>query len=168
MMKRLERCGIAAILLTLCNLQSYLPGQTTPKVAAAPEMVPYVPIHSKLGPIQPCSDFSASPEKDVIYRTEVGISPPVETRVVTVVLTEKGKEAYRKNLFQDPNDVTSKISVVVGPKGKPTAPCLERAAGFDLDQQAAEAVMQYRFKPALKDGKPIWMRIHLEVRYQTH
>jgi protein TonB len=51
---------------------------------------------------------------------------------------------------------------VIDTKGKPTAPCLVKAAGFDLDQQSAEAVMQYRFKPALKDGKPIPVRMQIE------
>ena len=46
--------------------------------------------------------------------------------------------------------------------------CLQILAGFGLDDEAAEAVRQYRFKPATKDGKPIAMCVTIEVNYQAH
>ena len=143
-------------------------GQTGPEIETSPEFVPYKPPRLKLPPIQSCPDFQANPENGVLYKRGEGIVPPKVARGVWVGLTKQGKDAYRNNLFKDPNEVISRISVVVDIEGKPSVPCLARAAGFDLDQQAAEAAMQYRFKPAQKDGKPIAMRMQVEVRYQTH
>jgi hypothetical protein len=165
-MNRLEI--FAVICLTLSSHPCSLAGQKGPRIETSPEFVPYKEPHSKLPPIQPCRDFQANPEDGVLYKGGEGIVPPKVTRGVWVGLTKQGKDAYRNNLFKDPNEVISRISVVVDTEGKPNEPCLARAAGFDLDQQAAEVAMQYRFKPAQKDGKSIAMRMQVEVRYQTH
>ena len=167
-MKRHYIFVIALLVLGLCAEGNELIGQSLPQIGTSPEVVPYKPSHSKLPSIQPCPDFRANPEKDVVYGIAQGITPPKPTRLVSVGLTEQGKEAYRNNLFKDQNEVISRISVVIDSKGKPRDPCLVRAAGFDLDQQSAEVAMQYRFKPAEKDGKPLAVRSQIEVRYQTH
>jgi len=168
MNRRHVMLGIAVIALTLWAEEKAPAGQEGPQFEVSPPVVPYKPSRSKLPPIQSCQDFQKNPEKDVVYKIGEGITPPKPTRFVTVGLTEQGKEAYRTNLFQDPNEVVSRISVVVDTQGKPRDPCLVRAAGFDLDQQAAEVAIQYRFKPAQKDGKPVAMQMQIEVLYQTH
>jgi protein TonB len=35
-----------------------------------------------------------------------------------------------------------------------------------LDEKAVEAVRQYRFKPAMKDGRPVPVEIYVEVNFQ--
>jgi protein TonB len=35
-----------------------------------------------------------------------------------------------------------------------------------LDEKAIEAVNQYRFKPAMKDGEPVPVRITVEVNFR--
>ena len=167
-MTRRKSAGIVAFGLLLSIQLTSLHGQAGPQFRKSPEFVPYKPGHTKLPPIQPCQDFQSNPEKDVVYKSGAGVVSPEVTRSVWVGLTEQGKEAYRNNLFKDPNEVISRISIVVNLEGKPNDPCLVRAAGFDLDQQAAEVAMQYRFKPALKEGKSVAMRMQIEVRYQTH
>jgi len=167
-MKRLIILGIAVIASTMWANEEASVAQAGPRFEESPPVVPYKPSHTKLPPIQPCPDFGANPEKDVIYKVGEGITRPKPTRLVSVGLTAQGKEAYRNDQFPDPNEVISRISVLIDIQGKPRDPCLTRAAGFDLDQQAAEVAMQYRFKPAEKDGKPVAMRTQIEVRYQTH
>ena len=167
-MKQKIRIGIAVITLTMSIQGQVSVGQAGPHFEVSPAVVPYKPSRVKLPPVQPCPDFHASPEKDIAYKVSEVTSPPRPTRLIPVGLTEAGKEAYRNNKFPDPNEVISRISVIVDTQGKPRDPCLVRAAGFDLDQQAAEVAMQYRFKAAEKDGKPVAMRSQIEVRYQTH
>ncbi len=46
----------------------------------------------------------------------------------------------------------------VGPK--------DRKAALSLDAKAIEAVQQYRFKPAMRDGTPVATEIHIDVNFQ--
>ncbi len=47
------------------------------------------------------------------------------------------------------------ISIVVDTRGYPQNPRVVRSLGMGLDEKALEAVSRYRFKPALKNGKPV-------------
>ena len=38
--------------------------------------------------------------------------------------------------------------------------------GLGLDEKAIEAVLQWRFKPAMKDGKPIRIGVSVEVNFR--
>ena len=37
-----------------------------------------------------------------------------------------------------------------------------------LDENAIEAVKQWRFEPAMKDGKPVAVEINVEVTFHPH
>jgi TonB family protein len=37
-----------------------------------------------------------------------------------------------------------------------------------LDEKALEAVQRYRFKPAMKDGKPVASTISVEVNFRLY
>ena len=43
-----------------------------------------------------------------------------------------------------------------------------KSAGHGLDVQAEEAVRRYKFAPATKDGKPVPMRIVVELNFKTY
>jgi protein TonB len=60
------------------------------------------------------------------------------------------------------------LSLVVNSDGKPQNVCLVQSAGYGLDAKAAEAVQQYRFAPATKEGKPVAVRIHVQVDFKLH
>jgi len=141
-----------------------------PVFEKAPPVIPYSPSQfSHRKGLQPCpAVFEFHPEVDGIYKGGAGITPPKVTQFVAVGLTKEARDAYKKNLFKDPNDVVSRISVVVDTKGHLQELCLQSAAGFGLDKQAADAVRQYRFTPGSKDGRPIAVRMTIEVNYQTH
>jgi TonB family protein len=36
---------------------------------------------------------------------------------------------------------------------------------FGLDQQAVDAARQWTFKPGTKDGKPVAVRVHIELTF---
>ena len=42
---------------------------------------------------------------------------------------------------------------------------VSRSLGLGLDEQAVEAVRQWRFRPALKDGKPLAIEAEVEVTF---
>jgi TonB family protein len=61
---------------------------------------------------------------------------------------------------------TVMVSLVVDTDGMPTEIRVVRAAGSGLDEKAVEAVSQYRFKPATKDGKPVAAPVSVEVLFR--
>jgi protein TonB len=41
-----------------------------------------------------------------------------------------------------------------------------RGIGLGLDEKAREAVKQYRFKPALENGRPVLVELNVDVTFQ--
>jgi len=60
------------------------------------------------------------------------------------------------------------ISIVVDAQGYPRNPHVVRSLGMGLDEKALEAVAKYRFKPALKNGKPVAAAIWVEVNFRLY
>src|SRR6266849_8817909 len=58
--------------------------------------------------------------------------------------------------------------LVVGPDGKPRDIRVVRTLGLGLDEKAIEAVRNWRFEPALKDGKPVAVQINVEVNFHLY
>ena len=58
------------------------------------------------------------------------------------------------------------VSLIVGADGKPRNVRVLRGVGMGLDEKAVEAVQQYKFKPALKDGKPVAVYVNIDVTFQ--
>lgn len=151
---------VAAILIAAMSLGAEV-------VAQSPEVVPYKQAkNAKPVPVAACPDFSAQPEPGIVYGMESGVTAPKPTRMTTVELTKQGKDAYKHGGFKDPKNIVSKISIIIGTDGVTTSPCVVSPAGFDLDENAGNAALQWRFKPATRDDKPVAMRTTLEFRYQ--
>ncbi len=61
------------------------------------------------------------------------------------------------------------ISLIVDAQGNPQNIRVERALGMGLDEKAIEAIRQYKFKPAMKDGKtPVPVMITIEVDFRLY
>ncbi len=58
------------------------------------------------------------------------------------------------------------VNLWVTPDGRPTHVHVLRGVGMGLDQKAIEAVQQYRFSPALENGKPVLVELNVEVDFQ--
>jgi len=56
-----------------------------------------------------------------------------------------------------------RVGFVVGRDGIPRNVAVLRGAGFGLDRKAVEAVSQWRFDPALKDGQPVETTVNVET-----
>jgi periplasmic protein TonB len=57
------------------------------------------------------------------------------------------------------------MSVIVDTHGNPQNIHVTRSLGMGLDEKAMEAVRRYKFKPGTKDGKPVPVRIQVEVDF---
>jgi len=60
------------------------------------------------------------------------------------------------------------MGLVVSNNGGPQNICIARSAGYGLDAKAAEAVQQYKFAPASKDGEPVAARLNIEVDFRLY
>lgn len=93
-----------------------------------------------------------------VFHIGGGVSSPV---VLYQPEPEFSEEA-RKAKFS--GDV--KVYLLVEPDGKPSHVRVVRGVGMGLDEKAVEAVRQYRFKPAMKDGKPVTVDLYVDVNFQ--
>jgi periplasmic protein TonB len=60
------------------------------------------------------------------------------------------------------------ISIIVDAHGYPQNPRVLQSLGMGLDEKALDAVGRYRFKPALKDGRPVPVRIAVAVNFRLY
>ena len=58
------------------------------------------------------------------------------------------------------------VSLWVGPDGRPSNVHVVQGIGMGLNEKAVEAVKQYRFKPAMENGKPVTVDLNVEVNFQ--
>lgn len=58
------------------------------------------------------------------------------------------------------------VHLVVGTDGLPRHVEVRRPVGFGLDEKAVEAVQQYRFEPAVKDGQAVPVELAVDVNFQ--
>jgi protein TonB len=93
-----------------------------------------------------------------VYHIGGGVRAPV---VITQVEPEFSEEA-RKQKFSG----NVLVDLIVDEQGNPTHVRVARGVGLGLDEKAVEAVRQYRFKPATRDGKPVKVELSIEVNFQ--
>jgi len=60
------------------------------------------------------------------------------------------------------------ISLLVNEDGIPIDLSVTKGLGHGLDEKALDAVSQYRFRPAMRDGVPIKFRLIVEVNFQLY
>jgi protein TonB len=87
-----------------------------------------------------------------------GVSAPVLIYSVEPEFSEEARKAkvagnVLVNLWVDTNGLPSHVHVI-------------RGVGMGLDEKAKEAVMQYKFKPAMENGKPVLVELNVEVNFQ--
>jgi TonB family protein len=95
-----------------------------------------------------------------VFRIGKGVTPP---RPIYDPEPEFSEEA-RKAKYQG----TCTLEVVVDATGRPTNIKVVGALGMGLDEKAIEAVKNWRFEPAMKDGHPVAVAVNLEVDFHLY
>ena len=95
-----------------------------------------------------------------IFHVGGGVSPP---RAIFSPEPEFSEEA-RKAKYQ--GVVT--LALVVGTDGRPSNIRVQSSLGMGLDEKAIEAVKNWRFDPAMKDGHPVRVEIAVEVDFHLY
>ena len=93
-----------------------------------------------------------------VYKIGGGVSAPT---ILSKVEPEYSEEA-RKAKWQ--GEVG--LAVVVDANGNPTSIKVTRSLGLGLDEKAIEAVSKWRFRPAMKDGKPVAVSANIVVNFR--
>jgi TonB family protein len=102
---------------------------------------------------------SQTPLPEGVYRAGNGVTAPM---LVGRTDPEYSEEARLARLIGD-----VKLSFVVGEDGKVRdVRAVSPSLGLGLDEKATEAVRAWRFKPGLKDGMPVPVRVDLESSFR--
>jgi TonB family protein len=93
-----------------------------------------------------------------VYKVGGSVRPPVAIYAPDPQYTEAARKAKLSG------DVI--VSLIVDAAGEPQNVRVARGLGNELDAKAVEAVQQYRFKPAMKDGEPVPSYLKIAVNFQ--
>jgi TonB family protein len=94
----------------------------------------------------------------VAYKVGAGVSPPSVLHKVEPEYSEEGRAAGLQG--------TVVVQVVIGPDGVARDARVVRGLGLGLDEQAIEAISQWRFKPGVKDGVAVPVTATIEVNWR--
>lgn len=92
------------------------------------------------------------------FRLPPGAKPPVVIHSVEAQFSDEARVERIEGVVL--------ISTIVDQQGMPNQILVVRSAGHGLDENAVAAVSQYRFRPATLDGKPIAVRITIEISFR--
>ena len=95
-----------------------------------------------------------------VFHVGGGVAPP---RVIYQPEPEFSEEA-RKAKYQG----VCTLGLIVGVDGRPTNIRVLNSLGMGLDEKAIEAVKNWRFEPATKDGHPVRVEIAVEVDFHLY
>jgi TonB family protein len=107
----------------------------------------------------PRSQSESIPEEPGVYKGGVGgVSPPSCIKCPDPPYTDLARSLG----FQG----TVVLSLVVTPEGKVTSIRIVKAAPGGLTQQAIRTMQKALFKPAMKEGKPVAVRVNYEITFR--
>jgi periplasmic protein TonB len=95
-----------------------------------------------------------------VFKVGGGISAPQAISTPDPEYTEQARNAKTQG--------TCILWLIVDDQGHPRDIRVVRGLGFGLDAKAVEAVKQWRFEPALKDGHPVNVQISVEVGFRLY
>jgi TonB family protein len=88
------------------------------------------------------------------------LSPPTVLKSVVPKFSEEARRAKYQGVCL--------ISLIVDAHGMPQNVHVTRGLGMGLDEKAIEAVSRFRFKPAMKDGRPVASYATIEVNFRLY
>jgi protein TonB len=93
-----------------------------------------------------------------VFRVGGGVSPPVLLNKIEPEYSEEARKAkYQGSVL---------LYVQVDTTGKAINMRVLHSLGLGLDEKAMEAVRKWKFKPGMKDGKPVTVEAQIEVNFR--
>jgi periplasmic protein TonB len=94
------------------------------------------------------------------FKVGGGVSAPLPVSTPDPQYTEEARNAKTQG--------TCVLWLIVDQQGHPRDIRVIHGLGFGLDAKAIDAVKQWQFKPALKDGQPVNVQISVEVGFRLY
>jgi TonB family protein len=105
----------------------------------------------------------AIPVAGLAQISPAGPGPPTYDTPPEFIHQEPGR--YTATARQEGKAGRGTVQLIVDVNGLPSHVRVLHGLGVGLDEKALEAVRQDRFKPAMKDGKPVMANIKLELTF---
>lgn len=99
-----------------------------------------------------------------VYKVGHGVSAPVAIQSPAPKLTAE----ERKREQNAPYKGTVVLAAIIGDDGTVKATKVVRSVTPDLDAKAVDAVKAWKFKPAMKEGKPVAVQVNVEVNFHLY
>jgi bla regulator protein blaR1 len=127
----------------------------SPPVRAQSPLASYP--QAPMTPIQSSSEGAAPPQ---IYHIGGDVSAPKLVFSPDPQFSEEAKRAKYQGVCV--------VSLIVDAQGNPQRVQVVRHLGKGLDKKAVEAVRQYKFEPAMRNGEPVAVEVNIEVNFRLY
>lgn len=97
-------------------------------------------------------------EDKPVYEAGGDVKAPQVIHSVNPQFTDQSRENHVSG--------TVLIGLIVDEDGNPQEVQVKKGIEKDLDQNAVDAVKQWRFKPGSKDAKPVRVRISIAIQFK--
>lgn len=120
----------------------------------------FVSLHvsAQIAPSSTAPPATQSDPADRPLRIGGGVSAPVVLHGAAPKFSEAAIQAGKSGNVL--------VHLEVDTSGNPIRVRVLRGLGYGLDEKAIEAVGQYRFKPAMRNGVPVLIEMNIEVNFQ--
>jgi TonB family protein len=95
-----------------------------------------------------------------VFRVGGGVSAPIAIYRPDPDYSEEARKAKYQGVVV--------LGLIVDASGRPRDVRVARSLGMGLDEKAIEAVRQWKFEPAKKDGVPVAVNINVEVNFRLY
>jgi periplasmic protein TonB len=95
-----------------------------------------------------------------IFHVGGGVSPPRQIYAPEPEFSEEARKAKYQGVCT--------LGLIVGTDGRPSNIRVLASLGMGLDEKAIEAVKNWKFEPAMKDGHPVRVEIAVEVDFHLY
>ena len=99
----------------------------------------------------------SNPDDPPMYKPRPDMTPPRPLDNPQPTYSDKARKAKYQG--------TCILTLIVGTDGLTHDIKVERPLGMGLDEKAVEAVSQWKFEPARKEGQPVAVRIQIEISF---
>ena len=106
------------------------------------------------------SKTTSTDNVETVFKVGGDVTPPH--------LTYDPEPEYSKKARKKKYQGTCVLTLIVGADGQPRNIQVTHTLGMGLDEKAIEAVKKWKFDPARKEGKPVAVKIYVQVNFRLY
>jgi protein TonB len=112
------------------------------------------------------ANTSAAPPTPALVTKEKPLHLGFDSGVTRPVVLNHVEPHFSEDARKEKFSGTVEIYLFVDKNGNPVNVRVVRGVGHGLDEKAVEAVRQYKFKPATRNGQPVVVDLYVDVNFQ--